>query len=186
MRFGLVLTRTPSAVSTLTRFWLAAAGIGAFLPIAAAAYPDGAPWPNGHVSNSACASCHFDHPPQEDGDALKVEGIDKLVRAGVDYHLTIRFVPETGKFAGYQAIFERAGESVGVTFATDGQETQGSSVRSIVPTDLVEDGASWTLQWTAPDTPGPVVLHLSANAANDDGSPLGDRIHYRMLEFQVE
>jgi len=32
----------------------------------------------------------------------------------------------------------------------------------------------------SPDTmPSPVTFYLAASAANDDGSPFGDRIHYR-------
>jgi len=38
------------------------------------------------------------------------------------------------------------------------------------------DAATWSFQWTAPESSDPVVIHLVANSANGDDSPLGDFI----------
>ena len=37
--------------------------------------------------------------------------------------------------------------------------------------------AEWTVRWTAPEAGGAVVFHAAGNAANDDASEFGDRIH---------
>jgi hypothetical protein len=39
------------------------------------------------------------------------------------------------------------------------------------------DMARWSFRWQAPQTHGPVVFHIAANAANDDNSELGDFIY---------
>jgi hypothetical protein len=44
-------------------------------------------------------------------------------------------------------------------------------------TVLSGDVGRWMVRWTAPAVPGGVVLHVAANAANDDDSPLGDFIY---------
>jgi hypothetical protein len=44
-------------------------------------------------------------------------------------------------------------------------------------TALSGDVGRWMVRWTAPAVPGNVVLHVAANAANDDDSPLGDFIY---------
>jgi hypothetical protein len=42
----------------------------------------------------------------------------------------------------------------------------------------VGDSARWRFRWTAPVSGGTVVVvHVAANAANDDDSPLGDLIY---------
>jgi hypothetical protein len=43
--------------------------------------------------------------------------------------------------------------------------------------DIAEDGSvRWRATWCAPADSVPVVLHVAANASNDDASALGDRI----------
>ena len=39
------------------------------------------------------------------------------------------------------------------------------------------DSARWRITWTAPDRGGRIVLHIAANAANNDDSPLGDFVY---------
>ena len=63
-------------------------------------------------------------------------------------------------------------------------ETAGAAIRSTEPV-IVNGDARWSLAWHAPDDSGhSVVFHVAATAANHDGSPFGDRIHYR--EYTVE
>ena len=50
---------------------------------------------------------------------------------------------------------------------------------------LVDSVGRWRFRWTAPPTAaGAVVLHVAANAANDDDSPLGDYIYTRALDIR--
>ena len=42
----------------------------------------------------------------------------------------------------------------------------------------------WRVTWTAPASlAGPIRFEIWANAGNDDLSPLGDRLHHRVLEI---
>lgn len=41
------------------------------------------------------------------------------------------------------------------------------------------DSAAWTVRWTAPAERAPVVFHVSANAANGDGSMFDDYVYAR-------
>ncbi len=43
----------------------------------------------------------------------------------------------------------------------------------------------WEFEWTAPTAPTVVVLHVAANSANGDDSPLGDLIYTRELRLRV-
>lgn len=40
---------------------------------------------------------------------------------------------------------------------------------------------SWTIEWTAPDTPAAVQFNIAGNATNDDASALGDFIYLETL-----
>ncbi len=42
----------------------------------------------------------------------------------------------------------------------------------------------WQFQWEAPERRAPVVLHVAANAANQDDSEFGDSIHTRELTIR--
>jgi hypothetical protein len=45
-------------------------------------------------------------------------------------------------------------------------------------TELAEpELASWSFFWTAPNARDMIVLHVAANSANGDDSPLGDLVY---------
>ena len=68
----------------------------------------------------------------------------------------------------------------------DRTEADGARARSTRSgSKLTGDGESeWRLVWTAPDPlPATVRFDLWGNAANDDLSPLGDRLHHRSWQL---
>ena len=169
----------------MTRIWAAAAAIGAILPFAAAAYPEGAPWPERPASAGAsCASCHYDSPAVDASPAIEVEGLDD-VRAGQSYDVRLQFTPPSGEVAGFLAFFERENEDVGELAQAGEAEVNGAAIRSVKVEELAGKPAVWTFRWTAPASAGPVAMHIAANAANDDASPFGDDVHYRVLTVEV-
>ncbi len=145
----------------------------------AAAFSEGAPWDM--TREEGCGACHFDNPPVEDSPALTLEGLPAEIVPGALYRLTLRLAdPELAR-AGYFASSWRAGAEAGRFSAEDGRsEASGAKARSTEAGSLPADGgaAEWRLDWQAPeDLDGPLRFEVWANAANDDGSPLSDRIH---------
>jgi hypothetical protein len=73
------------------------------------------------------------------------------------------------------------------TFAAvdDRVETKDARARSTLSGSVVTgpDTTSWQFEWRAPqELRGPIRFVVTANAANDDGSPLGDVIHRIQVE----
>lgn len=145
------------------------------------AFPDGAPW--GAADPAApdhCANCHFDSDPLYESAALSVSGLPDIMEPGALYTLTVVLADPEAIIAGFQMIATaETGSSGSFTSELSIVETAGAAIRSTKP--LIVDGdARWSLEWHAPDDDRqPVVFHLAATAANHDGSPFGDRIHYR-------
>lgn len=148
--------------------------------------------PAGHTGGfgePTCAACHWS---EKDGDrvpaALTVEAPARYER-GATYELTVRLDDPALRAAGFQlsarfAEGTAAGAQAGDLAALDSTvlvvtTRAGVSYASHTAAGTLperEGEASWVVRWTAPAA-GAVVFHASANAANDDASPLGDRIH---------
>lgn len=157
----------------------------AAIPFAAFAFPDGAPWSVINNPDRACASCHFGSDPVAESEALTVEGVDGPLVPGESYTVTVRFAPEEAEILGFLAAFKtEEGAAGSVAAPADGVEARESSARSNAAV-ANEGGASWTFDWTAPATAGLVSMHIAGNAANGDGSPLGDAIHVRTLSLEI-
>lgn len=159
----------------------------AALPLAAArAYPEGAPWDALDHPQEGCASCHFGDAPVQDSAALAVAGLDRELRAGETYPVTVRFTPEDARIAGFLARFEVRGAPAGAVLSQEeGAEVKGSAVRVIAQPPRGEGTAVWTFDWQTPGEPGLVELHLGALEGNDDASPFGDRVHLKTLSLEI-
>ncbi|MGI9203796.1 MAG: choice-of-anchor V domain-containing protein [Woeseiaceae bacterium] len=153
----------------------------AFFMDAARAFPDGAPW--GAANPSAeqnCATCHFDDDPVHDSDVLIIDGLPGHLEGGATYDLKINFEDPGAMIAGFQLIAQAVDQHAGtlVSSAAD-VEFVGATIRSTQPL-TGEETISWPVTWRAPATiMSPIVFYVAATAANDDGSPFGDKIHYR-------
>ena len=153
----------------------------AVLVDAARAFPDGAPWGAANPgAEQSCATCHFDDDPVRDSGALVIDGLPKHVEPDATYELQIKFDDPATVVAGFQLLAHATGESAG-TFVSDavGVEFVGATIRSTQPIKGGET-VSWPVTWRAPATlSSSIVFYVAATAANDDGSPFGDKIHYR-------
>ena len=90
--------------------------------------------------------------------------------------------------SGFQLIASAEGQPAGL-FESGDRDVEsaacGAQIRSTATRPTTGDMARWRLVWRAPaKLDGPVIFHAAASAANDDGSPFGDQIHYR--EFSRE
>lgn len=145
------------------------------------AYPDGAPWGAADPDAAGnCTSCHFDHAPVRDSAALVLEGLPDTVSPGALYELVLKFDTGDRPAAGFQVVVRTGDEPAGA-FAEPATalEVQGAAIRSTAPAK--SDGiVSWPLRWRAPPVAdSPFRFLIAASAANEDGSPFGDMIHFR-------
>ncbi|HEX9581679.1 MAG TPA: choice-of-anchor V domain-containing protein [Gemmatimonadales bacterium] len=170
---------------------VAVALIAGARPIRQAAFPDRPPLGHtGGFGEPTCARCHAGDPLNQRGGALTLDGLPPAYQAGGRYRLTVTMTRPRIRRSGFQLAIRFAGEdppgraagtlrriddrvqvadSLGVTYAFH------TGVGSVL---TAPDRAAWALEWVAPsDSARPLVAHVAANAANDDGSELGDFIY---------
>ena len=156
----------------------------------------------GGFGEPTCAVCHFDTQVDDGRGTIAISGLPSMYEPGRAYVLTVSLShPELGA-GGFQLSARYAG---GLR-----QGTQAGALKALDPrvdvTGLAElpvqyarhtyDGTrpdsagakrtSWRIEWTAPADGGEVVLHVAANAANDDASPLGDFVYTRAFRTSRE
>lgn len=151
----------------------------------AAAFPDGPPWGSANpAAEENCANCHFGDDPVENSETLTVTGLPADLANSGRYELWIRLAEPDAAVAGFQLFAATSAGDAGLMTADgDHVEAVGAAVRSIQPI-TVDNVAAWSLTWQLPARVTlPVVLYVAASAANDDGSPLGDTIHYRQYTW---
>ena len=167
---------------------LVAFAVAAFTLNAARAFPDGAPWGAANpAAEQHCASCHFDADPVRESAALVIDGLPIKPKPGATYELKIVFEDPDIVIAGFQLI-AHAGEVQAGTFASSDANIEfiGAAIRSTAPVKG-DESISWAVEWHAPgEVMLPVVFYVAASAANDDGSPFGDTIHYRSYRLPAD
>lgn len=170
-----------------------AAGLAAGVALGWAwpAYRDGPPpGHTGGFGEPVCNECHFGGPLNDSTGALSIDA-PPVYEPGKRYPLVVRLEQPAMEVAGFQ---------LAVRFA-DGSAT-GRQAGSISPVDdrtavtvdtatgvayghhtepgaiLTRSGkARWVVDWMAPRVGADVVVHVAANAANDDASEFGDLIY---------
>lgn len=170
------------------RVILLLATAAAFAVNVARAYPDGAPWGAANpAAEQHCAICHFGADAVHDSAALRIDGLPSKPVPGSCYELKISFDDPAIVIAGFQ-LLARAREQDAGTFSSDASETEfvGSAIRSTAAV-INNNGVYWEIKWRAPERIMlPIVFHVAASAANDDGSPFGDTIHYKSYEITAK
>ena len=165
------------------------AALAAALPVGGAiAYPDGAPWGAANpAASESCASCHFGAEPVQASSALSISGLPAQPNPGELYELVIDFEDEEIVTAGFQLFADAGRHPAGsVVSSLPDVEFAGAAIRSTSPVKG-PGRVSWPVRWRAPATvSAPIVFFAAAAAANDDGSPLGDTIHYRTYRIPAE
>jgi hypothetical protein len=167
----------------------AAAGAAVRPAPAAARYVDGPP-PGftGGFGEQSCHACHFSAEPNQGPGRFSIDGFPEKYSGGEVYPLRVRLSRPGMALGGFQlaARFEDGGTQAG-TF----KEGPGEQERIRVVTDhgiqYVQqlapgavpsgpDSSQWIVLWTAPEPNGPVQFHAAANAADGDGSAMGDHV----------
>jgi len=192
--------------SALRRGGGALAALGAALTLAArpSRFKEGPPPAHtGGFGEPTCRQCHADAGLNEPGGRLAIAGVPSDGIPGRTYELAVSLERVGMLRAGFQlaarsAAGDLAGTQAGVLSPVDARTaivsdslTHVSYIEhTLLGTAVASGGAGgaggaggssaarWTFRWTAPVTgTGAVVLHVAANAANDDDSPLGDFIY---------
>jgi hypothetical protein len=167
--------------------------------VAAHGYPDGAPPGfSGGFKEDTCHACHFHEEPNAAPGGVAIDGVPPAFTPGQSYTLTVRLSRAGTTLAGFQLAvrFKDGGVQAGslapgpadgdrvdveaqsgVQYA--GQTKAGAAMEAAVGT---ADAAQWTIIWTAPTEGRPVIFHVSANAADGNGSAEGDFVYSATAE----
>lgn len=140
---------------------------------------DEIPW--GRKDGEACAACHFMGKPVTQSPALKLQGVPSNPEAGKAYRLVLSLASPGVARAGFLIVARASGGAAGTFQALDARtEADGDRLRSTLAgsTPAEAGTATWEFLWRAPaQLTSRVTFSISANAADDDKSPLGDAIH---------
>jgi len=153
----------------------------------------------GGFGEPTCVACHLGSEVNAPGSALDILGLGAAYTPGEHHEVTVRLLSFDMEAAGFQAAFrwergEEAGERAGSAVALDervaviGEESTGVEYVQHTNAGYHVDGerAEWIFEWTAPDRPGVVVLHVAANSGNGDNSPLDDLVYTAVLRLLPE
>jgi hypothetical protein len=149
------------------------------------AYEDGAPpGHTGGFGEADCSACHADSDPNPADGMLQIEGLPDRVLADSAYELAVVLKHAELRTGGFQLALRSSdgkpsGRLVSLSNRTRVIEEAGQVYLQHTREGLQpqSDGtARWVFRWIAAGVAGPVYLHVAANAANDDVSPLGDYI----------
>jgi hypothetical protein len=142
------------------------------LALLAGGFPDGAPWGHaGAPQTDTCAGCHWDNAPETQSPRLILDGVPDRFMPGQRYELMVSLA-DAGDVNGYQL----AASSGRFEAASAASEADGGAIRSTGP------AGSWPVVWIAGDAQSPVRFWLAVLDANDDASPLGDRVLLNTFE----
>lgn len=141
----------------------------------------------GGFSEPLCTACHFQADVNDGPGTLTIEGLPAAYDPGTAYTLTITIAQEYLAAGGFQmaARFEDGAQAGTLAAAPSDSArvdvTTHDGVQYIHHTydgtpAVAPDTARWRVIWTAPRE-GKIVLHVAANAADDDFSPMGDMIY---------
>lgn len=181
---------------------LALTGAGVAVPAAAPRVPGDSHAigpPAGHTGGfgePTCLECHIGSEPNAPGSTLAVTGLDAGFRPGEPVVVTIRLDSFDMLAAGFQAAFRhadgpRGGARAGTVRPLDGRVAVVDSAGIAYVQQTTEgaraDGehAEWSFEWTPPEGGGAVALHVAANSANGDNSPLEDLVYTLGLRLEA-
>ncbi len=147
------------------------------------------PATTGGFGEPTCLGCHDGNPLNDAAGALELRGIPESgYEPGRTYQVTIALRRPGMQRGGFEiaarwAAGADSGRQAG-RWETSGPRIATTTQRDVVfvhhtesGTEPAADSASWTATWTAPETPGSVVFHVAANAADGGGSAFDDYIY---------
>lgn len=144
----------------------------------------------GGFGEPTCRACHVGEDGNGGDGSLVVNGLPDAPRPGHTYRLSVQLVAPMKRAgfmlavrhpdrtqAGRLSSLETGRVAVHTVDSTGVQYAHHTLKGTTLPES---DRATWHVRWTAPDVPGDTALiHVAANAANDDASEFGDKIYIR-------
>ncbi len=167
----------------------AACAVAVFLPMAATAQamPGAVPWDHyGGPGRPDCTACHFDAEAIAQSPALRLEGLPERAVSGNTYELALSLKADglltAGFLIGAEAHASQGRDASAGDFLSADNRTQAGegALRSTAEgaRPAARGVTEWRFSWHAPENfVGTVTMHIAGVAANDDLSPLGDRVH---------
>lgn len=144
----------------------------------------------GGFGEPTCRVCHVGRDGTGGDGSLGVDGLPDMARPGHAYRLSVQLdapMKRAGFMlavrhldrtqAGRLSPLDTARAAVHTVDSTGVQYVHHTPEGTALPES---DRATWHVRWTAPDAPvDTVLIHVVANAANDDASEFGDEIYTR-------
>jgi hypothetical protein len=172
-----------------------AASVGPHRRAAPASYAEGAPPGfSGGFGEQTCHACHFHAEVNAGRGRVTLAGVPERFAGGARYPITITLSRPGMQLGGFQltARFRDDGAQAGTLAPAPGEEqrvrvgldgqVQYADQRQKGTALAAPETARWSLIWTAPSTAAAVVFHVTANAADADGTVEGDYIHTTVVE----
>jgi len=160
-------------------------------PVGYAGVPNGVPTDHG---GATCASCHTGGPPVNAAGRFSLSVTN--FSPGVQQDISVQINDSAGRLFAFQLTARLASDQTkpGGTFVPTSGQTQvlcangkpgpcGGGVEYVTnlaaaAQPLTPGTRTFTITWNPPGTnAGAVVFYVSAIAANDDGTPLGDHVY---------
>lgn len=157
-----------------------------------ASHADGPPVAHtGGFGEPTCRECHAGGELNSPGGILGIVGMPSRYAPGTRYEIGVVLQSEDMTFAGFQGAVRFAdgggrGAQAGNIESVDArvavvidQLTSTQYVQHAAAEDRIGPGGvvTWTFIWMAPDARDAVMLHVAANSANGDDSPLLDLVY---------
>ena len=152
----------------------------------------------GGFGEPTCIACHFDGELNEPSGSLTIDGVPARYAARARYRLTITVRHPELQLAGFElsarfATGADSGKQAGTLTIDDDRAAISTDSATRVQyahhlrsgtTPLSPGVGRWTVSWAAPSAgSAPVIIHVAANAGNDNDSPLGDYIFARSVSI---
>lgn len=161
----------------------------------AAAFENGPiPGHTGALGQPDCTACHFDNDANSRDGSVTLGGLPETYSAGQQYAISVTLEDDGLASGGFQlTVGSPEGGPVGQLDSTQTDVikiSDGGSGHSYIqhgkPRDMLADAndIEWTVVWTAPDENGAIIVAVAAVAANDDDSPLGDKVYTTVVHLQ--
>ncbi len=159
---------------------------------AAARHADGPPVAHtGGFGEPTCRECHTGGELNAPGGILGIVGMPSRYAPATRYEIGVVLQSEDMTFAGFQGAVRFADGGARGTQAGDiepvdarvavviDQLTRTQYVQHAAAENRIHPGGvvTWTFIWMAPDARDAVMLHVAANSANGDDSPLLDLVY---------
>ncbi len=129
-------------------------------------------------SGSGC-NCHSTSPNTNTSVSASIEGGSWTVNTGETYEITITVSNSSQSAAGLNVAIKDAangGSNAGSITSLSGQGTQvsGGELTHTTRKNISNDEATFTFEWTAPNSPGTYYLRANGNAVNSNSQNSGD------------